>query len=263
MGLLFQALNPMTGTRHFLAGVLVNNRTPAEYAEFMVSAVVFLVVMLVVLFGYAGPALGLEAGRPAPWAKRGGAVAAALIASLLAIGAPSAASALQAPQAPIVQHPLEITIDKSDTVFRAGTPLLFKTEIKNPAAESSHPVIVAMNIINLDKTGEVVDPEDWSPQRTQYVEPLAPGQSTTLDWRINAILDGDFMVYIVAIPAPGGPDATSQPVASSGVHLTVTPYTKLNPGGVLPYAIGGPVLLVLVIFFVYRHRRKQIDAGGS
>ena len=263
MGLLFQALNPMTGSRHFLAGVLVNNRTPAEYGEFMVSSVLFLAVMLVVLFWYAGPALGLEAGRPAPWAKRGGAVAAALVATLLAIGAPSAAWAFQASQAPVVQHPIDITIDKSDTVFRAGTPLLFKTEIKNPATEASHPVIVAMNIINLDKTGEVVDPEDWSPQRTQYIEPLAPGQSTTLDWRINAILDGDFMVYMVAIPAPGSPEATSQPVASSGIHLTVTPYTKLNPGGVLPYAIGGPAVLVLVIFLVYRHRRKQIDAGGS
>ena len=267
MGLIFQALNPMTGTRHFLAGVLVNNRTPAEYSEFMVSAVVFTVVMFVLLFWYAGPAVGLDPGRLAPWAKKrggeGGAVAVALLACLLGIVGPSAAWALQAPQAAVVQHPLEITIDKSDTVFRAGTPLLFKTEVKNPAAEASRPVIVAMNIINLDQHGEVVDPEDWSPQRTQYVEPLAPGQSTTLDWRINAILDGDFMVYIVAIPAPGSPDATSQPVASAGVHLTVTPYTKLNPGGVLPFAIGGPLLLILVIFFVYRHRRKQIDAGGS
>jgi ABC-type transport system involved in multi-copper enzyme maturation permease subunit len=263
MGLFFQALNPLAGTRHFLAGILVNNRTPGEYAEFMTSTVVLLAAMFVVLFWYAGPALGLEAGRPAPWAKKRAAVVAALIAALLAIGAPSAARAFQAPQAPVVAHPLEITIDKSDTVFRAGTPLLFKTEIKNPAAEPSHAVIVAMNIINLDQHGEVVDPEDWSPQRTQYVEPLGPGQSTTLDWRINAILDGDFMVYIVAIPAPGSPDATSQPVASSGVHLTVTPFTKLNPGGVLPYAIGGPVLLVLVIFFVYRHRRRQIDAGGA
>jgi hypothetical protein len=120
-----------------------------------------------------------------------------------------------------------------------------------------------MNIINLNAQGEVVDPEDWSPQRTQYVEPLGPGQSATLDWRVNAILDGDFMVYMVAIPAPGSPDATSQPVASSGIHLTVTPYTKLNPGGVLPYAIGGPLVLGVVIFLVYRHRRRQIDAGAA
>jgi hypothetical protein len=122
---------------------------------------------------------------------------------------------------------------------------------------------MAMNIINLDKSGDVVDPEDWSPQRTQYVEPLAPGQSAELSWRVNAILDGDFMIYMVAIPAPSGTDATSHPVASSGIHMTVTPYTKLNPGGVLPYAVGGPLLLGLVIFLVYRHRRRQIDMGEA
>jgi hypothetical protein len=107
----------------------------------------------------------------------------------------------------------------------------------------------------------VVDPEDWSPQRTQYVEPLTSGQTTTLSWRVNAILDGDFMVYIVAIPAPAAAAETSQPVASSGIHLTVTPYTKLNPGGVLPYAIGGPALVAVGIFVLYRIRRRQTDAA--
>ena len=265
MGLFFQALNPMTGSRFFLAGILVNNRSVAEYSEYLVSSVVFLLVMLVLLFWYAGPAVRLEVGRPGRRA-RGRAVAAALIACLFGIASPAAGWALQAapPQAgaTIAEAPLVMTIDKTDTVFRAGSPLLFKTAITNRGAEPSHSLIVAMNIINLNQHGEVVDPEDWSPQRTQYVEPLAPGQSVNLDWRVNAILDGDFMVYMVAIPNPGTPDATSQPAASSGIHLTVTPYTKLNPGGVLPYAIGGPVLLGLVIFFVYRQRRREIDAGG-
>jgi ABC-2 type transport system permease protein len=271
MGLLFQALNPMAGTRHFLAGMLVNNRTAAEYSWFLWSSGVFLVLMFVLLFWYAAPALRLEGGRERRWA--GSASAAALIGFLLALGGPSPAWALQAEQAQasapaaaaptaVVQAPLQISIDKADTVVRAGLPLLFNTVVSNSGREPSRPVIVAMNIINLNKQGEVVDPEDWSPQRTQYVEPLAPGQSTTLSWRVNAILDGDFMVYMVAIPSPGSADATSQPVASSGIHLTVTPYTKLNPGGVLPYAIGGPLLLGLVISIVYRRRRRQIDLGG-
>jgi len=60
-----------------------------------------------------------------------------------------------------------------------------------------------------------------------------------------------------------GPETTSQLVASSGIHLTVTPYTKLNPGGVLPHAIGGPIVVGLAIFFVYWHRRRGIEAGAS
>jgi hypothetical protein len=134
--------------------------------------------------------------------------------------------------------------------------------VTNHAAEASPPLTVAMNIINLDQKGGVVDPEDWSPERTQYIERLEPGESAKLAWRVNSILDGDYMVYMVAVPQPAGPKATSHPVASSGIHLTVTPFTRLNPGGVLPYAIGGPVLLLLGIILVQRIRRRGVDTGA-
>jgi len=266
MGLLFQALNPMAGPRHFLAGVLVNNRTFAEYGWFLWSSVVFFVGSLVVLFWYAAPTLGLDAGRAARWPR---AAAAALLAGLLAVVSPAVAQtpeqspAATAATLSAADGAVHVSIDKADTVLRAGLPLFFNTDVTNTGGEPSPAIIVAMNIINLDRQGEVVDPEDWSPQRTQYVDPVAPGQSTTLSWRVNAILDGDYMVYMVAIPAPSGPDATSHPVASPGIHLTVTPYTKLNPGGVLPYAIGGPAVLGVIILLVYRHRRRQIDMGGA
>jgi hypothetical protein len=120
-----------------------------------------------------------------------------------------------------------------------------------------------MNIINLNAAGDIVDPEDWSPQRTQYADTIEPGKSVTMPWRVNAILDGDYLVYMVVIPEPDGQEATSQPVASSGIHLTVMPFTKLNPRGVLPYAIGGPVLLIGGMVFLYRLRRRNIDLGDS
>jgi len=120
-----------------------------------------------------------------------------------------------------------------------------------------------MNIINLNAQGDVVDPEDWSPERTQYINSLAPGASANLEWIINTILDGDYMVYMVLIPEPDSREATSQPTASSGIHLTVTPFTRLNPGGVLPYAVGGPLVLSVIIYLVYRRRRRGVDAGGA
>jgi len=71
------------------------------------------------------------------------------------------------------------------------------------------------------------------------------------------------MVYMVLIPAPASQETTSLPVASSGIHLTVTPFTRLNPRGVLPFAIGGPILVLIGIIVLYRLRNRQIDAGGS
>jgi hypothetical protein len=145
---------------------------------------------------------------------------------------------------------------------RLGAGFDLGSTITNVGRRPLSGLVAHLNVVSLTN-GVYVDPEDWSPQRTQYHDGLAPGQSATLSWRINAILDGDFMVYMVAIPAPAGAEVTSQPVASSGMHVTVTPFTKLNPGGVLPYAIGGPVVLAAIILLVYRSRRRQIDMGGS
>jgi len=43
----------------------------------------------------------------------------------------------------------------------------------------------------------------------------------------------------------------------------VTKFTKLNPAGVLPYAIGGPVLLTVAIVYLYRRRRRELDTGAT
>jgi hypothetical protein len=158
---------------------------------------------------------------------------------------------------------LRIDIDADVQHIKTGDTVEFNTTITNNGIEASTPLIAAMNVINLDATGDVVDPEDWSPQRTQYIVALGAGETASQSWIINTILDGNFMVYMVLIPVPESTETTSDPVASSGIHLTVDPFTRLNPGGVLPYTLGGPILLLAITQFVHRLRRQQIDMGGS
>jgi len=218
--------------------------------------------VLGLLFLYAGPGLRLEAGKASKlWSRLARRAGWLVIAGLLiSLGASPAMADQGAPPQAV---DLQISVDLATTMVKTGDKVEFNSLVTNNAAEASLPLIVAMNIINLDAKGDVVDPEDWSPQRTQYIESLGPGESANLAWIINTILDGDFMVYMVLIPAPESQETTSQPVASSGIHLTVTPFTRLNPGGILPYIIGGPIVLLVVIVAVYRLRRRQIDAGGS
>ncbi|MBI3670615.1 MAG: ABC transporter permease subunit [Acidobacteria bacterium] len=271
VGQFFQWVNPMGAPRVFLAGMLVNNRPLARTGPWLLSPFVFAILVFALLFWYASPGLRLEAGKASRiglyWRRLVGfSVIACLVGFLGTAPAMAQKAAPQEEQAALKspERPsLQISIDLDTKVVKAGTPILYNTLVTNNGTEASPPLILAMNIINLKGSGDPVDPEDWSPQRTQYLESLAPGQAVTHSWRVNAILDGNFMVYMVVIPAPGGPEATSQPVASSGIHLTVTPFTRLNPRGVLPYAIGGPIVLGLVIFLVHRHRRRKIDPGGS
>ena len=158
---------------------------------------------------------------------------------------------------------LQISIDLDALVVKTGDKVEYNTTITNNGAEASPPLIVAMNVINLDAKGDTVDPEDWAPKRTQYLETLGAGQTASLHWIINTILEGNYMVYMVLIPEPQNSDSTSQAVATSGIHLTVQPFTRLNPGGVLPYVIGAPLLVLLLIYFVNRRRNNIVDSGPA
>jgi hypothetical protein len=267
-GSLLQQVNPIAATNHFLSKVLVNNRTLEEWWTFLISPVVLAVFVYGLLFLYAAPKLRLDAGEGSKfWANLGRRLGLATGALLAVLGLSSSTTLAQTQEgqpAPnmAVQLPLHISVDLDYTVVKAGDKVVYNTMLNNSGTEASPPLSVAMNIINLDAAGDVVDPEDWSPQRTQYLESLGPGQSTKQSWVVNAILDGDYLIYMVLIPEPAGQKATSHPVASSAIHLTVTPFTKLNPRGVLPYAVGGPIVLLLGMSLLRRHRRRQIETGG-
>ena len=258
-GQFMQWINPMAAVNHFLSKHLVNYRSVAEVGTFLTTSIVLAVLSFGTLL-LVGSGLRLEAGRGSKiWAKLGRAIGLSVIAGLLV------ASLLLASPAFAFQgeQDLTITIDGNYKLVKTGDKVEFNTVVTNNGSQASPALIVAMNIINLDAAGDVVDPEDWSPQRTQYMQSLAPGESVNQGWIVNTILEGDYMVYMVLVPEPAAAETTSHPVASSGIHLTVAPFTRLNPGGVLPFAIGGPILLLAITYFVYRRRRQQIDLGGS
>ncbi len=263
-GKLLLWVNPLPAGFDFLSKLLVSNGSFAEFWSSLESPFVFTVVVIGLLFLYVSPRLRVEAGRMnkmnSLWSKMSRMLGIAIICLVLF---PGSTSALALHQMETQAGDLQISISMDSKTVKTGDSLNFDTVVTNAGTEKSPPVIVAMNIINLSKTGDVVDPEDWSPERTQYVGSLPPGKSSTLSWQVNAVLDGNYMVYIVAIPEPESEGTSTQAVASRGLHLSVTKFTRLNPGGVLPYAIGVPVVVVLAIFLVFKLRNRQVDAGGS
>lgn len=245
----------MEATYHFLEKIIVNSRTVGELTAFLIAPAALAVLAIGTLLFYSPPRLGLEAGGSGKRPSRGGSVAAALLAVMLLTVAQAAPATAQETQDALIG----ISIDMDVATVKTGDPVLFDTSVTNDSDTESPPLIVAMNIINLDSEGDVVDPEDWSPERTQYVTPMAAGESVRLSWRVNAILEGDYMVYMVVVPEPDGTDATSHPVASPGIHLTVDPFTRLNPGGVLPLVIAIPTLLMAAVGFVMWRQRRRIN----
>jgi hypothetical protein len=270
-GQLLLLINPIPSGFDFLSKMLALPQTPSQSINlqlpispwsFLQSPVVFAVAVMGLLFFYFGPRLMVEEGSMSRlWSKLRRMFGLTMIAGF--VFSLSTTPVMALPQIQSQGGDLQLSISVHSKAAKTGDSITFDTVVTNTSAQQSPAVIVAMNIINLNKQGDVVDPEDWSPQRTQYIDAIAPNQSVTLNWTVNAILDGNFMVYLVAIPEPQSAETSSQVVASPGLHLTVAKFTSLNPSGVLPYVIGVPVLLVLAIFLLFRFRRRQIDAGGS
>jgi ABC-type transport system involved in multi-copper enzyme maturation permease subunit len=264
-------INPLPSGFDFLSKMLALPPTPASSANlllpispwsFLQAPAIFAVVIIGFLFFYLGPRLKVEEGRGNQlWSKLSRKVGLAVIACLVLSLNTAPAMALSRAQSE--SGDLQISISLDSTTVKTGDTITFDTVVTNTGAQPSPAIIVAMNIINLNKQGDVVDPEDWSPQRTQYIDSLAPNQSTTLSWTVNAVLDGNFVVYLVAIAEPQNAEVSGQVAASPGLHMTVTKFTSLNPSGVLPYVIGVPVILVAAIFLLFRLRRRQIDTGDS
>jgi ABC-type transport system involved in cytochrome c biogenesis permease component len=269
-----QWLNPIPVAFDFLSKLVVGHAdgvvveggeglTPLPFNEIwrsLVSPIVFTLITLVVLFLYVGRNLTLEAGMRsrglARVARFGGLTAMAVV---MVLSNAALASAYASPQS----GDLRMTISRDHVAGRTGDSVEFKTVLTNTGAEASAPLIVAMNIINLSKSGDVVDPEDWSPERTQYVDGLAPGKSVTLPWTVEAVLDGNYMVYLVGIPQPAGPGSSSAVVASPGLHLTIGAFSNLNPSGVLPYTLGVPLAVLAIIVLMMLLRRRRVDSGAA
>ena len=263
-GQLLLWLNPIPAGFDFLFQLLVSNHTFAETWTSLESPLVFACATIGLLFFYFSSRLSVEAGslsKVSGLRSRIGSMLGMAVVICLFL-APAATSAMALPQTESQAGDLQISISMDSKTVKTGDSVAFDTILTNVGTEMSPPVIVAMNIINLSKEGDVVDPEDWSPERTQYLDTLAPNDDATLSWQVNAVLDGNYMVYIVAVPEPEDANTSTQAVASRGLHLSVTKFTSLNPSGILPYAIGVPVVVVLAIFLLFRLRGRQIDRGG-
>ena len=259
LGYALQQVDPMQATSEFLEKFIVNNRAPSERYTYLVSSILSAAVIVGILFLYAAPRLQLEGGSPRLFgsprrSKRAG--LAATSAVLLTLAAVSMSATAASPLAVGDPPTIDIAIDMDAVVVKTGDEIEFTTTVTNTADAPSPELFVAMNIINLGKS-DPVDPEDWAPERTQAVESLEPGASAEQSWTVEAILDGNYMVYMTAIVKPGAPAETTLPVTSPGIHLTVQAFQNTNPAGVLPVALGMPLGLIVVAFGLRRYWRRD------
>jgi hypothetical protein len=170
------------------------------------------------------------------------AIAAALFVVLLAATVSRGAPAFGQENAPASD--LSVSVSRSEVSALTGDTFTFTSEVTNTGSKVTPPLIANLDFVALDQ-GTYIDPEDWSPQRTLVVDPIAAGSSATQSWTIKPVLTGDVAAYVVVLPSSPTLATAGPLVSSPAIYLHVEEHRALNPGGVLPVVLAVPGVLAL------------------
>lgn len=177
-----------------------------------------------------------------------------LVAFGFAVLATLALAAVAILPTPATASPLDdsisVSIEGSASSLVLGGDLELAITVANNGSEASPPLIVHLDITEPTSTGSV-DPEDWTATLSKQVGVIDAGDTAVVDWRLQPISGGDFVIYAVAI-SPGLDDLASSDLAA----VNVVSKRSLNPGGILPVAIGVPGLVALLLVAQMRHARR-------
>ena len=146
---------------------------------------------------------------------------------------------------------VSVTVAPERIATTLGGKFSFTSTISNEGATEARGLIAHLNVLSL-RNGTYVDPEDWSTNRTRYLQPIAVGESATITWRMQAVNDGDFGIYVAVLPADGAP---VPPVTGPTIHLDVAERKTLNAGGIVPLVLGIPAALGILALAVRLRRR--------
>lgn len=174
---------------------------------------------------------------------RRGILALALVAVVVAM--------LLAPATAAQDGNIAVTVTPERIATELGGKFAFTSTITNNGATDAQGLIAHLNVLSL-RNGIYVDPEDWSTNRTRYLDPLPPGGSTTIRWGMQAVNDGDFGIYVAVLPESGAP---IPPTTGPTIHLDVAERKTLNAGGIVPLVLGIPAALGLLALGVRIRRR--------
>jgi hypothetical protein len=166
--------------------------------------------------------------------RRGALLAAALLILLMINTAPAGAAPVTVTVAP----------DQSRVSTVLGDRFILKTEVVNTGSTPTGTVLAHLNVASVQ--GDVyVDPEDWSPARSQELS-LQPGEGRTLSWDIQAVNSGTFAAYVVVLPFGEAVAGTEELVVSPLVKLDVAPRLTVSVGIALPVVVLIPLVLGVV-----------------
>jgi hypothetical protein len=147
-------------------------------------------------------------------------------------------------------NPLVLEILSSDKLSgTAGDYVTVNAQIRNTSQQPITDITTYLSLVDTQNKLPV-DLEDWSAEKGLYIGTIEPDQILPLNWKIHFVKAGTYSLIIVAIRA-----GSEIPQVSGITSFQVNPKRNLNPGQVLPVALGTPIVLIL-IFSIVNYKRQ-------
>jgi hypothetical protein len=147
---------------------------------------------------------------------------------------------------------VEINITSSKALSgTAGDYVIVEGTITNIGDKPLNDLVTYLSLVD-NGTKLPVDLEDWSAEKGLHIGTIDAGQILPLSWKIHLVKAGTYLLIIISEAA--GYDL---PKTSGIVQFIVAPKVNLNPGEVLPAALGTPVVLICVLLLLAHRRRVR------
>jgi len=151
---------------------------------------------------------------------------------------------------------VSVTVDRVGVATGLGKRFAFRSTVVNAGPGEARGLLAHLNVASL-LPGVYVDPEDWS-ARTRYLDPIPAGGTATVRWSLQAVNAGAFAVYVAVLPADA---AGRPPTVGRAVRVTVAERRTLDAGGILPLALGMPIVLGLAAGGMALRRRRLVSVA--
>lgn len=151
-----------------------------------------------------------------------------------------------------------VTIDPTQSSVVLGESVDLVVTVINSGDGATAPGAVHLDITD-PTSSRSTDPEDWTSTLTRSIGRMDPGTTRTVSWTIQPISPGSYTTYAVVLST-----GSETIVASNALRIDVEDERSLNPGGILPVAIGAPVFVGgLFVWQLTASRRRGVRSGDS
>ncbi len=134
----------------------------------------------------------------------------------------------------------------------AGDFVTVQAQITNISQQPITDITTYLSLVD-NENKLPVDLEDWSAEKGLFIGTIEPNQVFPLNWKIHFVKAGIYSLVIVAT-AP----TSETPQVSKITHFKVSPKHNLNPGKVLPVALGEPIILLFIMGMInYKRQREE------